>query len=125
MQMCDPKVSDTITETVAISPSFRGLRAVPGVPSKSGRDIGGVYAIGEEFDFTHRFFILADKPYTMITRMPLENFLVIDIETVSGQRNFEALTDDWQHLWQEKVLRSIPEDSTASEYYPQRAGIMA
>ena len=61
----------------------------------------------------------------MITRMPLENFLVIDIETVSGQRNFEALSEDWQHLWQEKVLRSIPEDSTASEYYPQRAGIMA
>ena len=61
----------------------------------------------------------------MIVKMPLENFLVIDIETVSGKKNFESLTVDWQHLWEEKVMRSLPENTAASEYYPQRAGIMA
>ncbi|MDO9372986.1 MAG: ribonuclease H-like domain-containing protein [Ferruginibacter sp.] len=61
----------------------------------------------------------------MISKMPLENFLIIDIETVSAQRNFEALSGDWRHLWEEKVVRSVPEDSTPGEYYLQRAGIMA
>ena len=61
----------------------------------------------------------------MISNMPLENFLVIDIETVSGQKNFELLSPEWQHLWEEKVIRSIPEQTTPGEYYPNRAGIMA
>ena len=61
----------------------------------------------------------------MITKMPLENFLIIDIETVSGHKTFELMPADWQHLWEEKVSRSVPEDSTASAYYIQRAGIMA
>ncbi|MFT3681546.1 MAG: ribonuclease H-like domain-containing protein [Ferruginibacter sp.] len=61
----------------------------------------------------------------MITKMPLENFLVIDIETVSGQKDFTMLNEDWQHLWEEKVQYSRPADITAADYYPQRAGIMA
>jgi 3'-5' exonuclease len=61
----------------------------------------------------------------MITRMPLENFLIIDIETVSEQKNFETLTADWKKLWEEKVQYSLPENLTADAYYPQRAGIMA
>ena len=42
--MCDPQASNTITEAVAISPSFRGLRVDPGMPGKSERGIGDVYA---------------------------------------------------------------------------------
>lgn len=61
----------------------------------------------------------------MIAKMPLENFLVIDIETVSSKKDFAALDGDWQHLWEEKVARSLPENCTIEEYYPQRAGIMA
>ena len=61
----------------------------------------------------------------MIARMPLENFLVIDIETVSAQQNYNALTEDWQHLWEEKVQRTVPENVTLDEYYPLRAGVMA
>ena len=61
----------------------------------------------------------------MIAKMPLENFLVIDIETVSAKPDFEELDTEWKHLWDEKVLRSLPENITSSEYYPQRAGIMA
>jgi DNA polymerase elongation subunit (family B) len=61
----------------------------------------------------------------MITKTPLENFLVIDIETVSSAPAFEMLEPVWQELWEEKVARSIPVDCTPADYYPQRAGIMA
>ena len=61
----------------------------------------------------------------MIVKMPLENFLIIDIETVSGQKDFESLQGDWKKLWEEKVQYSLPENVTAGEYYPQRAGVMA
>ena len=61
----------------------------------------------------------------MIVKMPLENFLIIDIETVSEQKNFESLQEDWQKLWEDKVHHSLPENITADEYYPQRAGVMA
>ncbi len=61
----------------------------------------------------------------MIARMALENFLMIDIETVSQQKEFSALHADWQKLWEEKVKNSLPENVMPGEYYPQRAGIMA
>ncbi len=61
----------------------------------------------------------------MIVKMPLENFLVIDIETVSERKDFEAMDSEWQHLWEEKVIRTLPENTSVGEYYPQRAGVMA
>jgi len=61
----------------------------------------------------------------MIAKMPLENFLIIDIETVSGEKDFALLSAEWQHLWEEKVIRTLPENTTINDYYPQRAGIMA
>ncbi|MEO7766844.1 MAG: ribonuclease H-like domain-containing protein [Ferruginibacter sp.] len=61
----------------------------------------------------------------MIAKMPLENFLIIDIETVSEKNNFESLDLEWQHLWEEKVIRSLPENMMPGEYYPHRAGVMA
>jgi hypothetical protein len=61
----------------------------------------------------------------MITKIPLEDFLVIDIETVSQQPDFDSLSADWQELWRDKVNRTLPENTTPGEYYPQRAGVMA
>ncbi len=55
----------------------------------------------------------------------LENLLLIDIETVSEHPQFNSLDESWQQLWAEKVQRSLPDDITASEFYPQRAGVMA
>ncbi len=55
----------------------------------------------------------------------LENLLLIDIETVSEKATFAELSEDWQTLWQEKVLRQLPEEIMAAEFYPQRAGVMA
>jgi 3'-5' exonuclease len=55
----------------------------------------------------------------------LENLLLIDIETVSEHPTFNELNEDWKNLWQEKVQRQLPENVTAEEFYPQRAGVMA
>jgi len=55
----------------------------------------------------------------------LENLLLIDIETVSEHPTFSGLNDDWKQLWEEKVQRQLPENVTAEEFYPQRAGVMA
>lgn len=55
----------------------------------------------------------------------LENLLLIDIETVSAYASFNELSEDWQLLWKEKVQRSLPEDTTAAEFYPMRAAVMA
>jgi DNA polymerase elongation subunit (family B) len=55
----------------------------------------------------------------------LENLLLIDIETVSEHPVFDALHEDWKHLWEEKVQRQLPVNVTAAEFYPQRAGVMA
>ena len=55
----------------------------------------------------------------------LENLLLIDIETVSEQASFDSLSEEWRILWQEKVQRSLPEGTSAAEFYPQRAGVMA
>jgi DNA polymerase elongation subunit (family B) len=61
----------------------------------------------------------------MITATPLENLLIIDIETVSVKENFHDLTGQWQELWVDKVGRSLPENVSPDEYYPLRAGVMA
>ena len=57
--------------------------------------------------------------------VPLENLFLIDIETASEVKNFDLLSDDWKQLWTEKIHKALPENITAEEYYPLRAGIMA
>jgi len=61
----------------------------------------------------------------MITTTPLEKLLIIDIETVSEKEDFQSLDTQWQELWEEKLGRSLPENVSAEEYYPLRAGVMA
>lgn len=56
---------------------------------------------------------------------PLENLLLIDIETASQMKNYDSLNDEWKQLWTEKIHKALPENITAEEYYPLRAGIMA
>jgi hypothetical protein len=58
-------------------------------------------------------------------QIALENLFLIDIETVSGVKDFNLLNDEWQELWNEKISKSLPPDTTAEEYYPMRAAILA
>ena len=55
----------------------------------------------------------------------LENLILIDIETVPQHPNFDSLNDEWKQLWDEKTQRSLPDFTSAAEFYPQRAGVMA
>ena len=49
----------------------------------------------------------------------LDNLLLIDIETVPQHPSFDLLSEDWQHLWEEKTQRSLPDFTSAAEFYPQ------
>lgn len=61
----------------------------------------------------------------MLNVIDLTKVLVIDIETVPGVPDFQHLPPMWQGLWEEKVSKTMPENFSAGEYYPQRAGILA
>lgn len=62
----------------------------------------------------------------MLNSLDLQKVLFLDIETVSGYKNFEDMPEHWQYLWADKTkyIRER-EDISAEAYYPQRAGIMA
>ncbi|HMI78832.1 MAG TPA: ribonuclease H-like domain-containing protein [Ferruginibacter sp.] len=55
----------------------------------------------------------------------LDNLLLIDIETVPEYPAFDNMNTEWRTLWEEKIQRSLPEDISAADFYPQRAGVMA
>ena len=54
-----------------------------------------------------------------------EDLIIIDIETASQYPSFEKMDVEWQSLWKEKVSRTLPENMTAADFYPLRAGVMA
>ena len=54
-----------------------------------------------------------------------ENLIVIDIETAPCHGSYLDMDDTWQALWQEKTARTLPENTSPEEFYPQRAGVMA
>ena len=58
-------------------------------------------------------------------KISIENLLLIDIETVSGMHHFHHLSEEWQELWTEKIFKNLPPDTTAEQYYPMRAAILA
>src|SRR5690606_18200284 len=55
----------------------------------------------------------------------LDSLFLLDIETVSSQKNFDLLEDDWKDLWSEKIKRYITPESSPEEMYPLRAAIFA
>lgn len=54
-----------------------------------------------------------------------ENLIILDIETAAENASFDSMKEEWKELWEEKVIRSLPEGVTAAEFYPMRAGVMA
>ncbi len=60
----------------------------------------------------------------MIENLKLENILVLDIETVPAQPNFDALEDRWQKLWSHKAQYLVNEEQSPEDIY-SRAGIYA
>ena len=62
----------------------------------------------------------------MLNQLDPQKVLFLDIETVSGYPDYNALPETWQNLWAEKTkfIRER-EEISPEDYYPQRAGIMA
>jgi uncharacterized protein YprB with RNaseH-like and TPR domain len=61
------------------------------------------------------------KPMEALRHIDLSKVLVLDIETVSAERDFASLDPEWQHLWSLKA-KNIAREQTPEEAY-ERAGI--
>ncbi|MDG1571371.1 3'-5' exonuclease [Robiginitalea sp. M366] len=60
----------------------------------------------------------------MLQKIPLENILFLDIETVPEQADYEDLTQEARELWEHKTRYQRKEEFTPAEFY-ERAGIWA
>lgn len=61
----------------------------------------------------------------MIHKIPIENILFLDIETVPQIDFWNNLDSATQYLWDKKTKSQRKEEIQASDFYEQRAGIMA
>ncbi|HEX4956655.1 MAG TPA: ribonuclease H-like domain-containing protein [Lacibacter sp.] len=62
---------------------------------------------------------------TPSTPYNLQHLLLLDIETVPQYQHFEELPEEWKALWADKISKTMPENFSAAEWYPHRAGVMA
>ena len=60
----------------------------------------------------------------MIEKIPLNNILFLDIETVPEEDNFMALDEEMKSLWEQKTQYQRRDEYTPEEFY-ERAGIWA
>lgn len=62
----------------------------------------------------------------MISSIPIQNILFLDIETVPQYPSFESVPDEWKELWSAKAAALLRnrEDETVESIY-ERAGIYA
>ena len=55
----------------------------------------------------------------------INNLLLLDIETVPQFENYDLLSPAWQTLWNDKISKTVPENTIPKESYKNRAGILA
>jgi len=60
----------------------------------------------------------------MIQKIPLENILFLDIETVPFEQHFNSLDDEMKTLWEQKTQYQRRDEYTPEAFY-ERAGIWA
>ena len=61
----------------------------------------------------------------MIQKIAIENILFLDIETVPQIDTWNNLDSNTQYLWDKKTKSQRKDEIEASDFYEQRAGIMA
>ncbi len=61
----------------------------------------------------------------MIQKIPIENILFLDIETVPQIDSWNNVDPTTQYLWDKKTRFQRKEEIEASDFYEERAGIMA
>jgi len=55
----------------------------------------------------------------------LFHLLLLDIETVPQKETYDLLSPEWQTLWNNKISKTVPENTPPELSYQQRAGILA
>ena len=55
----------------------------------------------------------------------LKDLLLLDIETVPAFSSFTSMDQDWQHLFCDKISKTVPEGTNPEESYRKKAGILA
>ncbi len=55
----------------------------------------------------------------------INNLLLIDIETVPQFENYNLLSPTWQLLWNNKISKTVPENTLPQDSYHDKAGILA
>ncbi len=60
----------------------------------------------------------------MIHKIPLDQILFLDIETVPRLENYNDLDDEWKQLWEQKTQYQRRDEYTPEDFY-DRAGIWA
>ncbi len=61
----------------------------------------------------------------MIHKIPIENILFLDIETVPQFAAWEHLDDAGRELWEKKTRHQRKEEISAEDFYAERGGIMS
>lgn len=61
----------------------------------------------------------------MIKKIPIENVLFLDIETVPQYPSWEEMIDEEKYLWDKKTKYQRGEDISPDVFYEDRAGVMA
>lgn len=61
----------------------------------------------------------------MVKNIPIERVMFLDIETVPQVGNWQELSEEEQYLWDKKTLKQRNEETSAEEFYHDRAGVMA
>ncbi len=61
----------------------------------------------------------------MLSDIPIEKILFLDIETVPQYADWNSVDEDSQALWAKKTERQRGEEYTAEEFYEMKAGIWA
>ncbi|RZJ28158.1 MAG: 3'-5' exonuclease [Flavobacterium sp.] len=60
----------------------------------------------------------------MIHKIPLQNILFLDIETVPCEENYNSLDGEWRELWEQKTQYQRRDEYSPEDFY-DRAGIWA
>ncbi len=55
----------------------------------------------------------------------LNDLFIIDIETVPIVQRFEQLQPEWQQLWNDKISKTVPENTSSEESWQMKGGILA
>ncbi len=61
----------------------------------------------------------------LLPNLDHSKILFLDIETVSAEKSFDNLSEEWKNLYAHKTRFQRKDDTTPQEFYPKQAAILA